>query len=75
MHLCSLISTFVLHFLDGIISVVAISEILRLLIAVVAEQAGFSLTGSQMPKDMFYRGVAHMFSNDKNVKEFVSMSK
>ena len=42
-HPCSLISIFVIHCLDGIMSTDVISKISRLWLAFVAEQAGFSL--------------------------------
>ena len=43
-HLCSLISTFVVRCLDSIMSLVSTSEILSLYLASVAAQAGLSLT-------------------------------
>ena len=46
-HLRSLISAFVICCLDSIIPLVSISEISRLLLVSVAEQAGLSLTWSQ----------------------------
>ena len=52
-HPRSLISTFVVPYLDSIISLVSISEISRLKLASVAEQAGLSLTWSQTPKTGF----------------------
>ena len=64
-HPRSLISTFVVHCRDSIISLVSISEILsiislvstseilRLLLISVAEQAGLSLTWSKTPKTCF----------------------
>ena len=52
-HLCSLISDFVVRFLDNTIPQLAIAEISRLLLASVAEQAGLSLTWSQTPKTGF----------------------
>ena len=55
-HPCSLNSTFVVHFLDSIIPVLAISEILRLLLA--SEQAGLSLYLVENPKDRFSSDMA-----------------
>ena len=52
-HPRSLISTFVVRFLDTIIPLFAISEISRLKLASVAEQAGLSLTWSKIPKTGF----------------------
>ena len=49
----SLISTFVVRCLDSIISLVFISEISRLYVASVTEQAGLNLTWSQTPKTGF----------------------
>ena len=46
----SLISVFVNRCLDSRISILAISKLLRLLAASVAEQAGLSLTFSQNPQ-------------------------
>ena len=43
-HLRSLISTFVVHCLDSMISILAISKVLRLEQASVAEQPGLNLT-------------------------------
>ena len=52
-HSRSLISTFAVHCLDSIISLVSISEISRLQLAAVAEQAGLCLTWLQPPKTGF----------------------
>ena len=43
-HPRSLISTFVVRFLDGILPILAIPEISRVQLVSVAEQAGLSLT-------------------------------
>ena len=59
-HPCSLISAFVVRYLDSIISVVAISEISRLCIVSVAEQTGLSLTWSQRPEDRFSHDVVQI---------------
>ena len=47
------ISTFVVRCLDSIVSLVSISDISRLLLASVAEQAGLNLIWSQTPKTGF----------------------
>ena len=52
-HWRSLIRTFVVRCIDSIISLVSISEIVRLQLASVAEQAGLSLTWSKIPKTGF----------------------
>ena len=52
-HPRSLISAFVVRCLDSIIPILAISKISRLELAAVAEQAGLSLTWSQIPKTGF----------------------
>ena len=50
---CSLISTFVVCYLDSIIPILAKSKISRLQLVSVAEQAGLSLTWSETPKAGF----------------------
>ena len=57
-HPCSLISAFVVCCLDSIISILAISKILRPWLVSIAEQAGLSLTWSQT-LDRFSRDKAH----------------
>ena len=52
-HPRSLISTFVVHCLDSIISLDSIAEISRLYLASVAEQAGFVWPGRKLPKTRF----------------------
>ena len=49
-HLCNLISVFVVHCLDSIIPLVSTSEISSLYLASVAAQAGLSLPWSQTMK-------------------------
>ena len=56
----SLISIFVVHCLDSIIPIPGKSEISRLQLTSVAEQAGLSLAWSQIPKDRFSLDVAHI---------------
>ena len=58
-HLRSLISAFVVRFLDCIISLDSIAEISRLLLASVAVQAGLCLAWSETPEDTFCRVVAN----------------
>ena len=52
-HLRSLISASVVRYLDSIIALVSISEILSLYLASEAEQPGLSLTWSETPKTGF----------------------
>ena len=52
-HLCSLISTFVVHCLHSIIPLVSITKISSFYLASVAAQAGLCLTWSQTPKTGF----------------------
>ena len=52
-HLRSLISTFVVRFLDSVIPVLAIAEISRLWLASEAEQASLCHTWSKIPKTGF----------------------
>ena len=49
-HPCSLISAFVIHLLENIISKLALSEILLFQLIFVAEEAGLNLTSSETPK-------------------------
>ena len=58
-HPHSLISAFVVHCLDSIISLDFIAEISRLLLASVAGHAGLCLAWSETSKDTFCRVVAH----------------
>ena len=59
-HPRSLISIFVVHCLDCIISLVSISEISSLYLVSAAELAGLSFTWSQTPEDRFFRNVAQL---------------
>ena len=59
-HPRSLISTFVVRFLDSIVHMLAKSKISRLQLVSVAEQAGLSLTWSHTAEDWFSRDVAHI---------------
>ena len=60
-HPRSLISAFVVHCLDSIISLDSIAEISRLYLASVAAQAGLCLAWSKTPEDTFCRVVAHFY--------------
>ena len=68
-HSRSLISTFVVRCLDGIIPLLAIAEISSLQLVSVAEQAGLSRTLSKPPKTGFL--VMWLTSNDDNNKYFL----
>ena len=59
-HPRSLISTFVVRFLDSIISILTISIVSRIQLASVAEQASLSLTWSETPEDTFSHDEADM---------------
>ena len=52
-HTRSLISAFVIHILDSMISKLATSEIIIFLLVSVAEEAGLSLALSETPKTGF----------------------
>ena len=52
-HPSSLISVFVVHCLDSVMSLVSVIEISSLMQASVAEQARLSLTWSDTPEDTF----------------------
>ena len=59
-HSRILISAFVVHCLDSIISLDSIAEISTLSLASVAAQAGLCLAWSETSVDMFCRVVAHL---------------
>ena len=59
-HPRSLISAFVVHCEDRIISLDSIAEIARLLLASVAAQACLCLAWSKTPEDTFCRVMAHI---------------
>ena len=59
-HPHSLISAFVVHCLDSVMSLVFVTKISSLMLASVAEQAGLSLTWSETPEDMFSHDEAHI---------------
>ena len=58
-HPRNLISTFVVRYLDSILSLVSISEISIPWLASVAAQAGLCLTWLETPKTGFFRDKAH----------------
>ena len=58
-HLRSLISTFVVHCLDSIICILALSRVSRFQLVPIAEQAGLNLTWSKISEDTFSRDMAH----------------
>ena len=62
-HPRSLISAFVVHCLDSIMTFVSVNKISSLMLASVAEQAGLSLTWSETPEDTFCHDEAHMYVN------------
>ena len=62
MHPRSLISAFVVRCLDSVMSLVSVTKISSLMLASVAEQASFSLTWSETPKDTFSHDEAHMLT-------------
>ena len=59
-HPHSLISAFVVHCLDSVISLDSIAEISRLQLASVAVQASLCLAWSETAEDTFCRVVAHI---------------
>ena len=61
-HPCSLISTFVVHCLDNVMSLVSVTKISSLMLASVAEQASLSLTWLETPKDRFSQDEAQIFA-------------
>ena len=61
-HPRSLISTFVVPYLDSMICILALSKVSRFYLASVAEQAGLNLTWLKIPEDTFSRDVSHMSS-------------
>ena len=59
-HQRSLISSFVVHCLDSVMSLVSVTKISSLMLASVAEQASLSLTSSETPEDTFSHDEAHL---------------
>ena len=60
-HPRSLISAFVVHCLDSMMSLVSVTKISNLMLASVAEQASLSLTWSETPEDTFSHDEAQLF--------------
>ena len=61
-HPHSLISIFVAHCLDSVMSLVSVTKISTIMLASVAEQASLSLTWSETPEDTFSHDEAHLFT-------------
>ena len=59
-HPRSLISAFVVCFLDSVMSLVSVTKLSSFMLASVAEQASLSLTWSETPEDPFSHDEAHM---------------
>ena len=62
-HPRSLISAFVVRWLDSVMSLVSVTKISSLILASVAEQASLSLTWSETLEDTFSHNEANMFLN------------
>ena len=60
-HPRSLISTFVVHCLDSVMSLSSVTKISSLMLASVAEQDSLSLTWSETPEDTFSHNEAHVY--------------
>ena len=58
----SLISAFVVRYLDSVMSLVSVTKISNLMLASVAAQANLSLTWSETPEDIFSHEEAHFIS-------------
>ena len=63
-HPRSLISTFVVHCLDSMICILALSKVSRLYLVSVSEKAGLNLTWSKIPKDTFSRDAAQAVNSE-----------
>ena len=59
-HPRSLISTFVVHCLDSLMSLVSVTKISSLVLASVTEQASLNLTWSETPEGKYSRDEAHI---------------
>ena len=59
-HLHSLISAFVVHCLDSVMSLVSVTKNSSLMLGSVGEQASLSLTWSETPEDTFSHDEAHL---------------
>ena len=53
-HPRSLISTFVVRWVNNMICILAIPKVSRIYLASVAEQAGLNVTWSKIPEDTFF---------------------
>ena len=60
--LISLISAFVVRYLDSVMSLVSVTKMSSLILASVAEQASLSLTWSETPENKFSHGAAQIVS-------------
>ena len=60
----SLISAFVIHCLDSIMSLVSVTEMSSLMLASLAEQDSLSLTWSETPEDTFSHDEAQLEVKD-----------
>ena len=56
----SLISAFVVRYLDSVMSLVSVTKISCLMLAALAEQVSLSLTWSETPEDTFSHDEAHI---------------
>ena len=65
-HLRSLISTFVVHCLDSVMSLVSVTKILSLMLAFVAEQASLCLTWLET-LDTFFHDEAQVYFQSRDV--------
>ena len=65
-HPRSLISAFVVHCLDSVMSLVSVTKISSLMLASVAAQASLSLTWSETPEDTFSHDEAHVYLEHRN---------
>ena len=70
----SLISAFVVHCLDSVMSLVSVTTISSLMLASVAEQASLSLTWSETPEDTFSHDEARLYSFCLQMETFYKMS-
>ena len=73
-HLRSLISAFIVHYLDSVISLVSVAKISSLMLASVAEQGGLSLTWSETPEDTFSHDEAHINKTTSTIGPAVVVS-
>ena len=69
----SLTSTFIVHCLDSVMSLVSVTKISSLMLASVAAQAGLCLAWSETPEDTFSHGMAHMNRKSHDHKSTASV--